>query len=105
MPLPPDLLQKMLTAAESAAGAQWKIFSADVTTFAQNLIHDTTQTATDLAAGAITESEAKTQIDAIADESTMIANYADESVKLAAQNALNAATAVLTTAIQAAAHI
>jgi hypothetical protein len=102
MALPNNILQQMLAAAAQAAGAQWGTFSSDVEGFAQQLVQESGQTAADLAAGNITQAQAKVQFDGIADASEMIANYTEESVKLAAQNAVNAAVGVLWTAIAAA---
>lgn len=100
--LPGDILQQMLDAAKTAAGTQWSTFSGDMRTFAQNVLDDTKMTTENLAQGKITEDEAKILFDGIVGEGKMIANYAQESLKLAAQNAINAASNVLWSAIKAA---
>ena len=102
MSLPDDILQKMLDAAKTAAGAQWTTFSDDIRTFSQNLLDDGKNIADNLRIGRISEAEAKVELDAVSDEADMIANYTTESVKIAAQNAVNAAVGALWEAIKAA---
>jgi hypothetical protein len=101
MPLANDLLQKMLSAAEGAVGSEWGTFSGDIAAFAQNLLADSAQTARDFESGAITQGQAKVQFDGIADATAMLANYSDQALKQAAQDALNAAIGVLWAAILA----
>jgi hypothetical protein len=101
--LPDNILQQMLAAAEGAAKGRWDRLSADVTAFAENLLQDKRTTVDDLASGAITELAAEVQFDGIRDQAAMLGNYMDEELKLAAQDAINAAVDVLWDAIKVAA--
>jgi hypothetical protein len=101
MALPDTILQTMLSAAEGAAGKAWSNISSKLQTIAQNVLDDSKQTAEDAATGAITASEAKVQLDGIHDEIDMAAYFSEEALKIAAQNALNAAMDALWSAVQA----
>jgi len=99
------VLDQMLAAAAKAAGGSWEKIEPDLEGFAQNLIQDSTQIASDLAAGKIDEDEANTQFTMLADYSAIVANYTGAAVKIAAQAAFNAAVDTLWAAITAAAKI
>jgi hypothetical protein len=85
-----NVLQQLLGAAQTAAGANWAAISGDVQTFAQEITQSTAQTTEDLVSGAISESEAKVQYDELTDFTAMLAEYGDAALKATAQAALNA---------------
>jgi hypothetical protein len=99
------LLDQMLAAALTAAGANWGIIKDDLGTFSKNLIDDSARIAGDLASGAIDKDDANIQFQMLADYSAIIANYAEDAVKVAVQAAYNAAVDTLWAAIAAAAKI
>jgi hypothetical protein len=101
MPLPNDILPKMLTAAEQAGGAQWGSFSNHLNGFVQSLAQNSAQIAVDYETGAINQQQARVLLDGISDATAMLQNYATETLRLAAQNAINAAIGVLWSAIMA----
>jgi CHASE3 domain sensor protein len=102
MVLHEDILQQMLAAAAGASKEAWSGLAAKFPGIAQAVLDDAKQTAEDAASGAITPGEAKVQLAGIRDEIDMAAYFADEALKIAAQNALNAALDVLWSAVQAA---
>jgi hypothetical protein len=102
VPLPNDILQQMLAAAQNAAGGQWATFSSDVEDIAKDLLQRGAEIQQQLAAGQISQADAKIELDGVADATAMLGNYTDESVKLAAQKAINAALGVLQKAVLAA---
>jgi hypothetical protein len=96
-----SVVQDMLTAAEQAAGAKWNDIRPDVTSFAEQLVQQTAQTATDLASGAISKAEGKVEFDQMSDFSAIVADYAQVALRAVLQAAFNAAVDVLWKAIEA----
>jgi hypothetical protein len=99
MAFPADIVQQMLAAAEKAAGAEWGTVCKDIRGFSEDLAKLSAETAEDLARGSITEDEAQVLFQGMIHTSAMMANYAEEATRIAAQNAINAAIGVLWTAI------
>jgi hypothetical protein len=99
------VIDQMLAAAANAAGATWGKIEPDLEGFAQNLVQDSAQIASDLATGKIDEDEANVQFKLLADYSAIVANYAEAAVKAAAQAAFNAAIDTLWAAVTSAAKI
>jgi len=95
------LLDQMLASAAKAAGGSWGTISGDLQSFAQNLLNDSKRIAADLATAKISQDEAKVQLEMLADYSDIVANYAEDAVKAAAQAAFNAAVDTLWLAISA----
>ena len=95
------LVDQMLASAAKAAGSSWGTISDDLRSFAQNLVNDSKRIAADLATGKISPDEAKVQLQMLADYSDIVANYAEDAVKAAAQASFNAAIDTLWLAISA----
>ena len=93
------LLDDMLRAASQAAGANWPGISADMKTFAQNLIDDSRATGESYATGQISADDVTDELHAIGNEARLIEGYAEQRSKQALQDAINAAIGVLSAAI------
>jgi hypothetical protein len=102
MAFPANIVQQMLAAAAKAAGAEWGEISKDVGRFSEDLAKVSAEIAEDLANGSISVDEAHVLFQGMIHISAMIANYAEEATKIAAQNAINAATGVLWSVISSA---
>lgn len=103
--LPADLPQKMLQAAGAAAGREFDAFKADMTDLTRQLAQQAELCATHLTEGSISAEEAREELEALIEASTMLADLAEVEARVAAQDAINAAMDVLWAAVKTAAKL
>jgi hypothetical protein len=85
------ILDEMLMAAETAAGANWNTIKPDLLEFAQRFVLEAAATIADLAAGKISQDEANIQLQPLGERLDITSNYASNSVQISAETAANAA--------------
>jgi competence protein ComGC len=101
MALPGNIVQQMLAAAETQAGAHWGVVASDIEAFAADIAAQSATIAQAVAGGQIDEQDAKMEFDLVRDQCAMEKDYVTAAAKIAAQNAINAALGVLWSAILA----
>jgi stress response protein SCP2 len=100
-----DTVQRMLIAAEKAAGIHWKDMSGYLETEFEQAKNDAAAIALEVANGTKKPEQAKIELEAIEESLRDVRLAATVDVKAAAQDAINAALEVLRAAVNQAAKV